>query len=135
MKDIWKIVVWEVPSTNRTSAPIAIAGFRITFADGVIAVNNNAESPLVLLISYYDTEGRERAYLKDNISASIIRQKGEQMGMEGNTLSEFVNDTMNTIIVHAIGGATKEERYATISALGAMYGHTLLPIEEQTGII
>lgn len=135
MKDIWKIEVWEVPSTNRTSAPISIAGFRITFADGVIAVNDNTNSPLVLLISYFDIEGRERAYLKDNISAPIIRQKGEELGLEGEALETFVNTTMNTIIVNAIGGATKEERYATIAALGQMYGHTLLPLEEQTGII
>lgn len=97
MKNIWKIVTWLVASTNRTAPPISIGGFRITFADGVISVDDNTDSPLVLLISYFDT--------------------------------------MNTIIVHAIGGATKAERYATIAALGQMYGQTLLPLEEQTGII
>lgn len=135
MKDIWKMEIWEVPSTNRTGAPIQIAGFRITFTDGVIAVENNARSPLVLLISYYDVDGNERAFLRDNITALLIEKKGIEFGLEGVALETFVSNTMNTLIIHAIGGATKEERYATIAALGKMYGQTLLPLEEQTGIL
>lgn len=133
--NIWKIETWEVPSTNRTNPPISIAGFRITFSDGVIGVDDNNNNSLVLLISYFDNEGRERAFLKDNISAQIIRQKGVEMGMEDIQLETFVNTTMNMIVVHAIGGETKEERYNTISTLAQMYGQTLLPLEEQTGVI
>lgn len=135
MKNIWKIDTWLLASTNRTAPPIPIGGLRITFGDGVIAVDDNTDSPLVLFISYFDTDGNERPFLRDNISAPIIRQKGIEFGMEGETLEAFVNETMNTIIVHAIGGATKAERYATIVALGQMYGQTLLPIENQTGTI
>ena len=133
--NIWKITPWLVPSTNRTAPPIEILGLRITYTDGVIAVNSNDQNPIVLLISYFDNEGRERAFLRDNISTAIITQKGLEMGMSGQTLQDFVNDTMNTIIVHALGGTTKEERYATISALAQMYGQTLLPIQAQTGLI
>ena len=79
MNDIWKIVTWNVPSTNRTQPDIEIAGFRITFSDGVVAVEDNANNPLVLLISYFDVNGRERAYLRDNISAPIIRKKGIEL--------------------------------------------------------
>ena len=104
-------------------------------AIGVIAVNDNESNPLVLLISYYDTDGQERPWLRDNITAPIIRLKGIELGLVGDDLEGFVHSTMNTIIVHAIGGATKAERYATISQLAQMYGQTLLPIEEQTGTI
>lgn len=135
MSNVWKIIPWLVSSTNRTAPPIEILGLRITYTDGVIAVNNNDQNPIVLLISYFDNEGRERAFLRDNISAAVIAQKGLEMGMSGQTLQDFVNDTMNTIIVHALGGTTKEERYTTIAALAQMYGQTLLPIEEQTGFI
>lgn len=133
--NIWKITPWLVPSTNRTAPPIQILGFRITYTDGVIAVNSNDQNPIVLLISYFDNEGRERAFLRDNISTAIITQKSIEMGMTGQALEDFVNQTMNTIIVNALGGTTKEERYATISALAQMYGQTLLPIQAQTGLI
>lgn len=133
--NIWKITPWLVPSTNRPAPPIQILGFRITYTDGVIAVNSNDQNPIVLLISYFDNEGRERAFLRDNISTAIITQKGIEMGMTGQALEDFVNQTMNTIIVNALGGTTKEERYATISALAQMYGQTLLPIQAQTGLI
>lgn len=135
MKDIWKIDTWLVASTNRTSPPIQICGLRITFTDGVIAVENNNNSPLVLLISYYDNEGNERPFLRDNISATIIRQKGIEIGLEGDDLQNFVDDIINKIIVDAIGGSTKEERYATIAFLGQMYGQTLLPFDQQNGFI
>lgn len=135
MNDIWKIETWNVPSTNRTQPDIEIAGFRITFTDGVVAVEGNGNNPLLLSISYFDVNGRERAYLRDNISSEIIRQKGIELAITGDALETFVNDTMNNIIVHAIGGATKAERYATIAALGQMYGQTLLPLEDQNGTI
>lgn len=126
---------WLVSSTNRTAPPIQILGLRITYTDGVIGVHNNHNNPIVLLISYFDNEGRERAFLRDNISAAVITQKGLEMGMSGDSLTGWVNMTMDTIITSAIGGENIEERYATISALAQMYGQTLLPIEEQTGFI
>lgn len=135
MNDIWKIETWNVPSTNRTQPDIEIAGFRITFTDGVVAVEGNGNNPLLLSISYFDVNGGERAYLRDNISSEIIRQKGIELAITGDALEAFVNDTMNNIIVYAIGGATKAERYATIAALGQMYGQTLLPLEDQNGTI
>lgn len=133
--NIWKITPWHVPSTNRTAPPIEIVGFRISYTDGVIGVFNNNENPVLLLISYFDNEGRERAFLRDNISAAIIRTKGAELGMSGQDLTDWVNSTMNLIITYAIGGQDIGERYATISMLAQMYGQTLLPIQDQNGII
>ena len=133
--NIWKIVPWSVPSTNRTAPPIEIVGFRISYTDGVIGVVNNNDNPVLLLISYFDNEGRERAFLRDNISAAIIRTKGSELGMSGQDLTDWVNSTMNLIITYAIGGQDIGERYATISMLAQMYGQTLLPIQDQNGII
>lgn len=133
--NIWKITPWHVPSTNRTAPPIEIVGFRISYTDGVIGVFNNNENPVLLLISYFDNEGRERAFLRDNISAAIIRTKGAELGMAGQDLTDWVNSTMNLIITYAIGGQDIGERYATISMLAQMYGQTLLPIQDQNGII
>lgn len=133
--NIWKITPWHVPSTNRTAPPIEIVGFCISYTDGVIGVFNNNENPVLLLISYFDNEGRERAFLRDNISAAIIRTKGAELGMAGQDLTDWVNSTMNLIITYAIGGQDIGERYATISMLAQMYGQTLLPIQDQNGII
>lgn len=133
--NIWKITPWHVPSTNRTAPPIEIVGFRISYTDGVIGVFNNNDNPVLLLISYFDNEGRERAFLRDNISAAIIRTKGAELGMSGQDLTDWVNSTMNLIITYAIGGQDIGERYATISMLAQMYGQTLLPIQDQNGII
>lgn len=133
--NIWKITPWHVPSTNRTAPPIEIVGFRISYTDGVIGVFNNNENPVLLLISYFDNEGRERAFLRDNISAAIIRTKGAELGMSSQDLTDWVNSTMNLIITYAIGGQDIGERYATISMLAQMYGQTLLPIQDQNGII
>lgn len=135
MKNIWKIEPWEVPSTNRTEAPIEILGIGISYSDGVIAVNSNEDNPVILLISYFDNEGRERSFLRDNISAPIIRKKGIEMELEGEALEAFVAETMDIIVVSAMGGSTKAIRYDAISQVAAMYGQTLLPLEEQTGQI
>lgn len=131
----WKIEPFELPSTDRTQPPKHIVAIGIGYWDGMIAVNDSDYSPVMLVIDYYDNDGRKRDYLQDRIDVNTIRTKGVAMELEGEVLEGFVKMVMDKIVKNLIGGATRAERCAALTELGLMFGQVVLAEEYQTGII
>lgn len=131
----WKIEPFEIPSTDRTQAPKTIVAIEIGYWDGKVTVSDADYSPVMLVIDYYDNDGRKRDYLQDRVDVNTIRTKGVAMELEGEVLEGFVKMVMDKIVKNLIGGVTRAERCAALTELAQMFGQVVLAEEYQTGSI
>ncbi|WP_428657654.1 hypothetical protein [Runella sp.] len=127
--NIFKILPF---SGKDTSGEYTLTALSIRFI-GSVTIEPSSEG--MFQVDYYTDRKVIREANRDIITSATIQSQLVTMGLDETSASVKAQEMMSAAILHLLGGASKEERYATLSQIIGSFGMELLPIGEQDGAL
>lgn len=100
---------------------------------GSVTIEPSSEG--MFQVDYYTDRKMIREANRDIITKETIQSQLINMGLDETSAAVKANEMMSAAILHLLGGASKEERYATLSQIIGGFGMELLPMSEQEGVL